>query len=141
MNSNEWVIVRAPEGSDVSDVRDQLAEAGFDVEIVVAVKAEQAESAQRALDGMEGEADPSASLDLETVAVFHGIDGEMQAAAVQGLLEQAGISVVVEGAYGLPSLPYEVKVASSLVGSAREILARAEEGGRAAADAESALGK
>jgi hypothetical protein len=43
---------------------------------------------------------------------------------------------VVEGAYGLPSLPYEVKVAGNLAGAARQILAQAEAEGPAAAEAQ-----
>lgn len=129
-------MVSETQGRDAAEVRDLLVSAGFAVEIGVCVRAEKAEEARRILARMEGDADPSASLDLETIAVFHGIDGEMQAAAVQGLLEQNGISVVAEGAFGLPSLPFEIKVAGTLAASAREILARAEVEGRAAADAE-----
>lgn len=139
MSNDNWVILRV-EDTDPSDVRDQLAEAGIDAEIVVAVPASQADAAQRVLEAEDEEADPSPALDLETIAVFQGVDAELQANAVQGLLEQSGISVVVEGAYGLPSLPFEVKVAGSLAGQAREILARAEAEGPAAADAEATAG-
>lgn len=140
MSNEGWVIIRGADDRDAADVRDQLLQAGLDAEIVVCVKAEQAEDARRILEGMSADADPSADLDLETIAVFQGADAEMQVAAVQGLLEQSGISVVVEGAYGLPSLPFEIKVASKLAASAREILAQAEAEGPAAADAESAAG-
>lgn len=140
MSNEGWVIIRSGDDRDAADVRDQLLEAGLDAEVVVCVKAEQAEDARRVLEGMQGDADPSADLDLETIAVFQGADAEMQVAAVQGLLEQSGISVVVEGAYGLPSLPFEIKVASKLAASAREILAQAEAEGPAAADAEAAAG-
>ena len=135
MSNESWVIIRGGAELDAVEVRDQLLAAGLDAEVVVAVRADQAEDAQRVLEGGEGEADPSADLDLETIAVFQGVDAEMQVAAVQGLLEQSGISVVVEGAYGLPSLPFEVKVARRLAASAREILAQAEADGPAAADA------
>lgn len=135
MSNESWVIIRGGAELDAVEVRDQLLAAGLDAEVVVAVRADQAEDAQRVLEGGEGEADPSADLDLETIAVFQGVDAEMQVAAVQGLLEQSGISVVVEGAYGLPSLPFEVKVAGRLAASAREILAQAEADGPAAADA------
>lgn len=140
MSNEGWVIIRGADDRDAADVRDQLLQAGLDAEIVVCVKAEQAEDARRVLEGMSADADPSADLDLETIAVFQGADAEMQVAAVQGLLEQSGISVVVEGAYGLPSLPFEIKVASKLAASAREILAQAEAEGPAAADAEAAAG-
>ena len=135
MSNESWVIIRGGADLDATEVRDQLLAAGIDAEVVVAVRADQAEDAQKILEGGEGEADPSADLDLETVAVFQGVDAEMQVAAVQGLLEQNGISVVVEGAYGLPSLPFEVKVAGKLADAAREILAQAEADGPAAADA------
>jgi len=136
MSNEGWVIIRSGDDRDVADVRDQLVEAGLDAEIVVCVKAEQADDARRILEGMQGEADPSPELDLETIAIFQGADAEMQSAAVQGLLEQSGISVVVEGAYGLPSLPFEIKVAGNLADSARAILAQAEAEGPAAADAQ-----
>jgi hypothetical protein len=136
MSNEDWVIIRSAEERDPTEVRDQLREAGLDAEVVVCVKAGQAEDARRILEEMEGEADPSPELDLETIAVFQGVDAEMQSAAVQGLLEQNGISVVIEGAYGLPSLPFEVKVAGNLAGAARQILAEAEAEGPAAADAQ-----
>lgn len=131
-----WVIIRSGDDRDAADVRDQLLEAGLDAEIVVCVKSGQADDARRILDGMQGEADPSPELNLETIAVFQGLDAEMQSAAVEGLLEQAGISVVVEGSSSFPSLPYEIKVAHNLADSAREILAQAEADGPAAADAQ-----
>lgn len=136
MSTEGWVIIRSAEDRDPAEIRDELVAAGIDAELVVCVRAEQAEDARRVLEGAGGDADPSAALDLETIAVFHGVESEMQAAAVQGLLEQNGISVVVEGAYGLPSLPFEIKVAGNLAAQAREILARAEADGPAAADAE-----
>lgn len=129
-------MVSDAEGGDAEAVRELLLSAGFAVEVGVCVPAEKADEARRVLARMEGEPDPSEALDLETIAVFHGIDAEMQATAVQGLLEQNGISVVTEGAFGLPSLPYEVKVAGTLAPAAKEILARAELEGRAAAEAE-----
>lgn len=139
MSYESWVIIRGGDQIDATEVRDQLVAAGLDAEVVVAVRADQAEDAQRILEAGEREADPSSDLDLETIAVFQGVDAEMQVAAVQGLLEQNGISVVVEGAYGLPSLPFEVKVAGKLAASAREILAQAEADGPAAADAAASL--
>jgi hypothetical protein len=138
MNNEEWVIITSNEDRDPADIRDQLVAAGLDALVGVCVRAGQAEDARRILEGMQGDADPSAALDLETIAVFHGADAEMQAAAVEGLLQQAGISVVVEGAFGLPSLPFEIKVAGNLAAQAREILAQAEANGPAAADAEAA---
>ncbi len=137
--SNEgWVIIRTADDRDLAEMRDQLTEAGLEASIAICVRADQAEEARRVLEGMQGDADPSPELDLETIAVFNGIDAEMQAAAVQGLLEQSGISVWVEFAPGLPSLPYEVKVARSLAEQARELIATAEAEGAAAVDAETA---
>ncbi len=138
MSNEGWVIIRSGEDRDAADVRDQLVAAGLDAEIAVCVKAGQADEARRVLEGMQGDADPSPELNLETIAVFQGLDAEMQAAAVEGLLEQSGISVVVEGSSSFPSLPYEIKVAHNLAGSAREILAQAEADGPAAADAQAA---
>ncbi|MBI2687362.1 MAG: DUF2007 domain-containing protein [Acidobacteria bacterium] len=140
MSTDGWVIIRSNDDRDVADIKDQLIAAGLDAELVVCVKADQADDARRILEGSQGDADPSSDLDLETVAVFHGVDAEIQAAAVQGLLEQNGISVVVEGAFAMPSLPFEIKVASKLADSAREIIAKAEADGPAAADAEATAG-
>lgn len=131
-----WVIIRNSEGRDPAEMRDQLVAAGLDADLVVCVREDQAEDARRVLEGDLGEADPSPALDLETIAVFQGLDAEMQAAAVQGLLEQNGIYVVVEGAAGLPSLPFEIKVAGNLAAQAREILVQAEASGAAAVEAE-----
>jgi hypothetical protein len=136
MSNESWVIIRSGDDRAAADVRDQLTAAGLDAEVVVAVKADQADDARRILEGSQGEADPSPDLDLETVATFQGIDAEFQVATVQGLLEENGISVVVEGAPGLPSLPFEVKVAAKHAATAREILAQAEADGPAAADAQ-----
>ncbi|HEU0121832.1 MAG TPA: DUF2007 domain-containing protein [Bryobacteraceae bacterium] len=139
MSNDNWVIIRV-EDTDPSEVCEQLAAAGIEAELVVAVPAAQADAAQQVLEVSEEEPDPSPALDLETIAVFQGADAEMQANAVQGLLEQSGISVVVEGAYGLPSLPFEIKVAGTLAAQARAILAKAEAEGPAAADAEATAG-
>jgi hypothetical protein len=135
MSEQSWVIIRSRDDRTAADVLDQLTAAGLEAELVVGVRADQAEEAKRVLEEGVTDADPSADLDLETIATFQGIEAEMQVATVQGLLEQNGISVVVEGAPGLPSLPFEVKVASRLAASAREILAQAEADGPAAADA------
>jgi hypothetical protein len=135
MSQESWVIIRGRDGRAAADVLDQLTAAGIDAELVVGVRADQAEDAKRILEENQADADPSADLDLETIATFQGIEAEMQVATIQSLLEQNGISVVVEGAPGLPSLPFEVKVASKLAASAREILAQAEADGPAAADA------
>ena len=137
-NNDGWVIIRGTEDRDAAEVRDQLVAAGLNAELVVSVPAEQGEIASQILEGSQGDADPSAELDLETIAVFHGIDGEMQAAAVQSLLEDSGISAIIEGASVIPSLPFEIKVAKRLAATAREVIAKAEAEGPAAADAESA---
>lgn len=136
MSEESWVVIRSRANRAATDVIEQLTAAGINAELVVRVPSEQAEDAERLLDTGDGEADPSTDLNLETIATFHGLEAEMQVATVQGLLEQNGISVVVEGAPGLPSLPFHVKVAAKLAASARDILARAEADGPAAADAE-----
>jgi hypothetical protein len=135
MSQESWVIIRGRDDRAAADVLDQLTAAGIDAELVVGVRADQAEDAKRILEENQADADPSADLDLETIATFQGIEAEMQVATIQGLLEQNGISVFVEGAPGLPSLPFEVKVAAKLAASARAILAQAEADGPAAADA------
>jgi len=136
MGNESWVIVRGGEGKDAAELLEQLTAAGVEAELAVCVRPDQADEARRIIEAGLADADPSPALDLETIAVFHGIDAEIEAAAVTGLLEQNGISVVSEGAYGLPSLPIEISVAGTLAAQAREIIARAKAEGPAAADAE-----
>jgi hypothetical protein len=70
----------------------------------------------------ENEGDPSHHLDLE--AVFQGAT-EMEALAVQGLLEDAGIKTVLIGDAVLPNLPFEIRVARDHAEEARELIAQA----------------
>jgi hypothetical protein len=76
--------------------------------------------------------DASANLDLETV--FHsegGTTSELEAMSVKNLLEYNGLSAVLVGDSVLPNLAFEVKVPRQQVQLARDLIAQAEEAGRA----------
>jgi hypothetical protein len=70
----------------------------------------------------------SASHDLDFVAVFkdQAPDAEMEALAVKGMLESAGIPAVVIGSAQIPSLPFEVRVPKSRLEEARALMESAE---------------
>lgn len=138
MSDAKWVIVSVSGEVEPEELRDQLVESGVDARLVVAVPAENEDGARGVLASLLRGADPSSDLDLETIGVFQGIDAEIEVVAIQALLEQSGISVVVESAPGLPSVPVTVKVARSLAATAREILETARTEGAAAVDAETA---
>lgn len=76
--------------------------------------------------------DTSANLDLETV--FHsegGTTSELEAMSVKNLLEYNGVSAVLLGDSVLPNLAFEVKVPREQLQLARDLIAQAEEAGRA----------
>ena len=78
------------------------------------------------------EGDASANLDLETV--FRGEAGatsEFEAMSVKNLLEFNGITAVLVGDSILPNLAFEVRVARDQAELARELIAQAEQAGRA----------
>ena len=80
--------------------------------------------------------DTSDELDLETVfSAPGGTTQEMEANAVASLLESSGIAVVVVGDPVLPNLAFEVRVAKEHAERARELIAEAQVGGPAAAEA------
>lgn len=80
------------------------------------------------------EHDDSHALDLVTVFQSSGAAGEMQADAIQSLLEDSGIEAVLVGDSVLPNLPFEVRVAQQHEEEAKRLIADAEAGGPAAAD-------
>lgn len=77
--------------------------------------------------------DPSANLDLETVFHSEGsaVTAEIEALSIQNLLESNGIVAVLVGDSVLPNLPFEVRVAREKAQLARELIAEAEQAGRA----------
>ena len=76
--------------------------------------------------------DTSANLDLETV--FHsegGTTSEFEAMSVKNLLEYNGVTAVLVGDSVLPNLAFEVKVPRDQLQLARDLIAQAEQTGRA----------
>jgi hypothetical protein len=71
-----------------------------------------------------------ASRDLDFVAVFkdQAPDAEMEALAVKGMLESAGIPAIVVGSQQIPSLPFEVRVPKSRLDEAKALMESAERG-------------
>jgi hypothetical protein len=75
--------------------------------------------------------DPSAELDLETIA---GAATEMEANSLKNFLGSNGIAAVLVGDSVLPYLPFEVRVARNQAARARQLIADAETIGPAAAE-------
>ena len=80
------------------------------------------------------EPDDSEDFDLVTVFSSDEHNAEMQAQAVQSVLEAGGISAVIVGSSVLPSLPFEVRVPSSRLEEAQTIIAESEAAGPAGAE-------
>ena len=80
-----------------------------------------------------GGVDPSHDLDMVTIAELQGATGEMEAMAIQSILDANGISAVLVGASTLPNLSFAVKVAKDDVERAQAALAEARAAGPAAA--------
>ena len=105
-----------------------------------------AEEAERASEGefrraglryprsMAIEPDDSEDFDLVTVFSSDEHNAEMQAQAVQSVLEAGGIPAVIVGSSVLPNLPFEVRVPSSRVEEAEKIIADSEAAGPAGAE-------
>jgi len=80
---------------------------------------------------------PSEELDLVTVFSSDRHDAEMEALAVKGVLDAAGIFAVVAGSSVIPSLPFEVRVPRERLEEALRVIAESEAAGsRAAEEAE-----
>lgn len=85
------------------------------------------------------EPDDSEDFDLVTVFSSDEHDAEMEALAVQSVLEAGGIPAVIVGSSVLPSLPFEVRVPSSRLEEAQKLIADSKAAGPAgAAEAERA---
>ncbi|MGO4880707.1 MAG: putative signal transducing protein [Bryobacteraceae bacterium] len=84
---------------------------------------------------------PDASHEMDMVTMFSSSnhDAEMEALAIQNLLQANGIEAVVVGASTIPVLEFEVQVPREHLEEARSILAEAQAAGpEAAAEAEAA---
>jgi hypothetical protein len=80
-----------------------------------------------------GRADPTHELDMVTFRITEGTTAEMEALAIQGILDASGIAAIVMGNSTLPNLAFYVKVAKADAERATQVIAEAEEAGPAAA--------
>jgi hypothetical protein len=93
--------------------------------------------AQFSPDSEMADVDPSHALDLVTVYTSAaGMTNELEALAVQAVLEAGGISAVIVGDSPIPSLGQEVRVAKEHEDQARQLIAEAQAAGPAAAEEE-----
>jgi hypothetical protein len=83
--------------------------------------------------------DPSHDLDLVTVAMTDGTTGEMEAMAIQSVLDANEIDSVIVGNSTLPNMGFEVRVAEEEQGDAAAAIEAAKAAGpEAALEAEQA---
>jgi len=77
--------------------------------------------------------DTSHDLDMVTLFSSSNHDAEMEANAIQGLMEASGIPSIVVGTPQIPSLEFQVQVPRARLKEAERVLAEAREAGPAAA--------
>jgi len=80
------------------------------------------------------EADTSHAMDLVSVFEAMGADAEMEAMAVKGVLDAAGIDVVMVGSSSLPNLTFSVQVPVEMQEEALRRIEEAKAAGPAAAE-------
>lgn len=78
--------------------------------------------------------DTSHQLDLESVFEAIGTEAEMEAIALQSMLEASGFDAVVVGSSALPNLPFKVQVPRDQVEAARKRVEEAKAAGPAGAE-------
>ena len=135
---------------DATAVRDKLASQGVNAQLAgdmapgvvdgtweVRVPAAEASLAESIVGSMNQD-DPglvNPSRELDTVPLIHtqGATGEMEAMAIQSILDANGIPAVLVGASTLPNLSFQVRVAKADVERAQATLAEARAAGPAAA--------
>jgi hypothetical protein len=79
------------------------------------------------------EVDTSHDLDMVTLFSSPNHDAEMEANAIQALMEASGIPSILVGAPQIPSLEFQVQVPKARLAEAERVLAEAREAGPAAA--------
>jgi len=79
------------------------------------------------------DADPSPELDMIAVLESQGATGEMEALAVQSILDANGINAILVGSSTMPNLSFQVQVAKEDMEKAQNILNEARAAGPAAA--------
>jgi hypothetical protein len=77
----------------------------------------------------------SHALDMVTIWSSTAVTAEVESDVIRGVLESNGIPVMVVSASQYPILGSEVRVPRGKVREAEELIAQAQEGGPAAADA------
>jgi len=100
----------------------------------VRVPAESREQAEALIRPGAEEGDTSSALDMVTIFSSQNHNAEMESLAIQSILESSGIQAVVVGASAIPSLPFEVQVARSMVDEAERAIAAARAAGPEAAE-------
>ncbi len=154
LEANDAVVVFRSADTDRNTQADLLAErlraAGIDAEVPgeddpgvvvgtceVRVAASDKARAEELIASLPTHLEGDISSDLDMVCVFSadGASAEMQALAVKGILESAGIEAVMVGTPAIPSLPFEVQVARAEAESARQVIEAAQADGPSAAEA------
>jgi Putative prokaryotic signal transducing protein len=79
------------------------------------------------------EVDRSHDLDMVALFISSNHDAEMEANAINGLLEASGIPSMVVGTAQIPSLEFQVQVPRARLEEAERLLAEAKDAGPAAA--------
>ena len=77
--------------------------------------------------------DPSHELDMIAVFESQGATGEMEAMAVQSILDANGINAILIGSSSMPNLSFHVRIAQGDVEQAQRVLEEARAAGPAAA--------
>lgn len=141
--------------TEAHDIHDLLTEAGLHSSVLddshpgvvqgsweVRVPAAEVHHAEQILaveagTGTDGEdaltADPSHQLDTESVYQSLGTNAEMEAMAIQGLLQSNGIDALIVGDTVLPQLGFDVRVAREHLQEAVALIKQAETEGPDAA--------
>jgi len=88
-----------------------------------------------------GRFDTSHDLDMVTLFSSSSHDGEMEALAIQSILDANDIPSYVVGPSVIPSLTFEVQVPKSRLEEAQRVIAEAEAAGPAAAAEAEAAGE
>lgn len=87
----------------------------------------------------ESSIDPSHDLDMVTLYSSQGVDAEMEADVIHGVLESSGIPSLVIRATGTPVFGFEVNVPRARFEEAERVIAEAQATGpEGAAEAEAA---
>lgn len=144
-------------GQDAKAIQELLVKGGFDarlfgdnaLEVVEGTyevrvpraegKAAEALIAERSTADNPESVDPSHDLDLVTIAMTDGTTGEMEAMAIQSVLDANEIDSVIVGNSTLPTMGFEVRVAEEEQRDAEAAIEEAKAAGpEAALEAEQA---